>query len=207
VQYVKHMPQPEPGTIANQLWTESIQIADQSLHNPFVRALGDGSLPKELFKAYIAEDCYYLDVFAKAFRIALGKSEGLPPDVSTLLIELHDGIAEELKLHKGYERETARSMDLDLEERQAKCQATKAYTDFLLHTAETENVAGIIAAMTPCFRLYYYIGCKLATEFPSHNHDFSAWIKTYSGAEAMDQSVKIETLLNLLAPGEDYGRQ
>lgn len=97
-----------------------------------------GPLCRELFKAYIAEDCYYLDVFAKAFRIALGKSEGLPPDVSTLLIELHDGIAEELKLHKGYERETARSMDLDLEERQAKCQATKAYTDFLLHTAETE---------------------------------------------------------------------
>jgi hypothetical protein len=90
------------------------------------------------FKDYIAEDVYYLDVFARAFRIALGKSAGLPANVSRLLTELHDGIAEELKLHKGYERETARSMDLCLDERQAKRQATTNYTDFLLSTAETE---------------------------------------------------------------------
>jgi len=93
---------------------------------------------REAFKAYIAEDCIYLDVFAKVLRLALGKSAGLPPNVSRLLNELHDGIAEELRLHKGYERETAKSMGLFPERPQAQCKATKVYTDFLLSTAETE---------------------------------------------------------------------
>jgi hypothetical protein len=38
--------QPAPGTVAFQLWVDTKVIADQSLANPFVRALGEGSLPR-----------------------------------------------------------------------------------------------------------------------------------------------------------------
>jgi thiaminase len=55
------------------------------------------------------------------------------------------------------------------------------------------------------FRLYAYIGCKLAAEFPDHSHEYSEWIKTYSGTAALEQASKIEDLLILLAPGEDLG--
>ena len=78
------------------------------------------------------------------FRLALGKSAGLPTNVSRLLRELHDGIAEELKLHKGYERETAKSLGMSLEQPQAQCQATIAYTSFLLQTAEREVQSFVI---------------------------------------------------------------
>ena len=70
---------------------------------------------------------------------------------------------------------------------------------------DMQNVAGIVAAMTPCFRLYAYIGCQLAAENTSHNHDFSNWISTYSGRDFMAQAEKIESLLSILTPGQDRG--
>lgn len=68
-----------------------------------------------------------------------------------------------------------------------------------------QDVAGIVASMTPCFRLYSYIGCKLATEHQGHDHAFSAWIRTYSGEGFLQQADKIEELFNVLAKEEDRG--
>ena len=55
-------------------------------------------------------------------------------------------------------------------------------------------------------RLYAYIGMELAAKSPEHSHDYSDWIRTYSGPEALEQASKSEALLNLLAPGEDFGK-
>ena len=55
------------------------------------------------------------------------------------------------------------------------------------------------------FRLYAYIGLELAAKSPEHSHDYSDWIRTYSGSEALEQASKSEALLNLLAPGGDLG--
>lgn len=68
-----------------------------------------------------------------------------------------------------------------------------------------QNVACIVASMTPCFRLYAYIGSRLAAQNSGHTHAYSQWIKTYSGEDFQAQAAKMEDLLNLLAPANDQG--
>ena len=78
--------------------------------------------------------------------------------------ELMGGVLDELRLHEDY----AASLAVDLENFRPH-PATRAYTDFLLRTAWTAEVGEIMAAMTPCMRLYAYLGQELALAGNSQN--------------------------------------
>ncbi|MGV2391364.1 MAG UNVERIFIED_CONTAM: hypothetical protein LVR29_34420 [Microcystis novacekii LVE1205-3] len=47
--------------------------------------------------------------------------------------------------------------------------ATRRYTDFLLATAWMGDIGAIAVAMSPCMRLYAYLGQQLALEPISEN--------------------------------------
>ncbi|GEM_PF-4925026 len=67
------------------------------------------------------------------------------------------GVLEELKLHQDYAAEWG--VDLGAV---APAPATRRYTDFLLATAWGVDVGLTAAAMSPCMRLYAFLGQKLA---------------------------------------------
>lgn len=89
---------------------------------------------RQIFDIYIEEDIFFLDVFALALVVAMNKARGLEPSVTSMLSELHSGIAEELKLHKGYQDKLCQKAA----EHPAEHKATTNYTDFLTQTAEKE---------------------------------------------------------------------
>ena len=72
--------------------------------------------------------------------------------------------------------------------------ATTAYTGFLLATAELGDLGETIAAMTPCMRLYDFLGRSLARREVAPLYD--EWVKTYAepGFEAL--AVRLEELLD-----------
>ena len=82
------------------------------------------------FAYYVGQDAAFLDVFYRAYALALAKS----PDQDGLIAfrELLDATADELRLHRGY----ADRWDVDLH--QAADPATAAYTNFLLAIAAME---------------------------------------------------------------------
>ncbi len=55
-----------------------------------------------------------------------------------------------------------------------------------------------MAAMTPCMRLYAYLGQELAVSDHSRN-PYREWIETYSTDEFEALAVELESLLDLLA--------
>lgn len=179
------------------LWQGNQELAEECLAHPFVRGLGDGSLDPEVFKHYVAQDAFFLQAFFSAY--ALGAVRAVERrDVVQRLHGLMGGVLDELKLHEGY----AKSRGIDLGNIQPH-PATRAYTDFLLRTAWTAEVGEIVAALTPCMRLYAYLGQELAREDHSQN-PYREWIQTYSSEEFEALAAELESLLDQLA--EDMHR-
>lgn len=69
-----------------------------------------------------------------------------------------------------------------------------------------QDVAYILAAMTPCSRLYGFLGTELAEAFPSAQHAYSEWVATYSSPEYLALPAAKEELLNMLGASADYGK-
>ncbi len=179
-----------PVSLAQQLWRANADWADRILAHPFVQGLGDGSLPVAAFKSYVAQDAYFLDAFARAYAFCL--AHGTSRDDLFGFSELIAGVLEELKLHKSYTESLQVSLDGVM-----PLPATQAYVDFLLDTARRGDLGETIAGMTPCMRLYAFLGQMLAKKDVAPA--YADWVKTYSdpGFEAL--AVRLEGLLDLHA--------
>ncbi len=179
-------------SLAKTLWKENADLAQTTLEHRFARGLADGTLPLESFQEYVAQDAFYLESFARAYALALAHS----PDARGLhdFAELLVGTLEELKLHEGY----AARWNVDLSGT-IPGEATLAYTDFLLATASLGTVGETCAAMTPCMRLYAFLGQSLAEEGVDEDNPYVEWVEAYSDPEFEALASRLEELLDLYA--------
>ncbi|MGH2393102.1 MAG: TenA family protein [Candidatus Limnocylindria bacterium] len=182
-------------SLSDSLWDRNRPLAEAALEHPFVQGIASGGLARARFARYVGQDAVFLDAFCRGYALALAKS----PDREGLIAfrELLDAAADELRLHTGY----AARWRVDLHP--AADPATSAYTDFLLAVAALEPVGHIAAAMTPCMRLYAYLGQQLAAgtkpECP-----YRDWVDTYSSAEFEALARRLEALLDRY--GGDHDR-
>lgn len=181
------------------LWRHNIALADACLDHPFVRGLGDGRLDPEAFRRYVAQDAFFLNAFARAYALAAGRS--LDNATLAAFCELLNGVLSELQLHAAY----AKSLNIDLEGVRPY-PAVKAYTDFLLAMAWGGRPGEIIAAMTPCMRLYAYIGTMLAKAV-TPNNPYQEWIDTYSSADFQALVTHLESLLDTMVDDSPATRE
>jgi thiaminase (transcriptional activator TenA) len=179
-------------SLAKKLWEENADIARAALEHQFVRGLGDGDLPLGSFQEYVAQDAFFLEAFARAYALALAHSSdraGLH-DFAQLLT----GALEELELHGKYaERWGVELGDV------VPGEATLAYTDFLLATAALRGAGETCAAMTPCMRLYAFLGQSLADEAIGESNAYAEWIETYSAPDFEALASTLEDLLDRYA--------
>jgi len=174
-------------SLAQRLWDINGDLAARIRIHDFVQGLGDGSLPIDSFKRYVAQDAYFLDAFARAYAFCL--ANGTSRDDLYVFTELIVGVVEELKLHKSY----TERLQIDLLG-VTPIAATKFYVEFLLNTARRGKLGETIAAMTPCMRLYAWLGQSLAKTKVAPT--YADWVKTYSdpGFEAL--AARLEALLD-----------
>jgi thiaminase (transcriptional activator TenA) len=173
-------------TLSAALWSANADIAGQVLAHPFVRGIGDGSLPREAFAGYVGQDAFFLESFARAYALALARSS----DTTTLLTlaDLLAGVRQELGLHASY----AGSWGIDMAGVEPR-PATLAYTEFLLATAATQDLGVIFAAMTPCMRLYAWLGASLDAGTAGQ---YAPWVQTYADPEFDSTAAALERLLD-----------
>ncbi len=179
-------------SLARTLWEANADLAGAALEHRFVRGLADGSLSVESFQSYVAQDAFFLESFVKAYALALAHSD----DQQGMrdFAELISGVIEELELHEGYAERWGVSL-----EGVEPVEATLAYTDFLLATASLGGVGETCAAMTPCMRLYAFLGQSLAEEGYDEDYPYSEWIQTYADPEFEALAAKLEALLDRYA--------
>ena len=177
-------------SLARSLWLANADWAEKILAHPFVRGLGEGSLPVASFKSYVAQDAYFLEAFARAYAFCLANSTSREDLYG--FSELIAGVLEELKLHRAY----AERWKVELTG-VTPVGATQSYVGFLLTNARRGNLGDTIAAMAPCMRLYAWLGQSLAaTEVAPAYAD---WVKTYADPAFEALAVRLEGLLDLHA--------
>lgn len=182
-------------SLHEELWQQNQDLAEPCLRHPFVRGLADGSLSTEAFRRYVAQDAFFLQAFARAYAVAAGRSAN--PETLNAFRELLNAAIQELQLHALY----SQKLGIDLAAVRPY-RATRAYTDFLLATAWHSGLGETVAAMTPCMRLYSYLGSELAQEVAQtsrQSHPYREWIDSYSGAEFQAAAGRLEQLLDSLA--------
>jgi thiaminase/transcriptional activator TenA len=175
-------------SLSHQLWQDNQDIAIACLHHPFVQGIGDGSLPEPRFTYYVGQDAFFLEAFARAYSIAAAKATDWK--AFQVFHSLADGVLQELNLHESY----AQDWGVDL--RQVKPgAATRQYTDFLLSTAWSQEPGATAVAMSPCMRLYAFLGQSLAKEgIPDHR--YRQWVETYSSDDFDPLAQQLEELVN-----------
>jgi thiaminase/transcriptional activator TenA len=175
------------GALSRKLWKSNEDLAVATLDHPFVRGLADGTLPRNTFAGYVAQDAYFLESFARAYALALAHS----PDRHGIeeFTDLIVGVRDELRLHGEY----ARRWDIDLSLVEPS-DATLAYTRFLHETAASGDAGLTCAAMVPCMRLYAYLGQELSRRQPQPA--YQEWIDTYADPEFDRLAARLEDLLD-----------
>jgi thiaminase/transcriptional activator TenA len=174
--------------LSSELWAANQDLAQACLQHPFVQSIGDGTLESAKFAYYFGQDAFFLEAFARAYSIAAAKA----PDWTgfTIFHSLVSGVLAELQLHQGY----AAKWGVNLHSVEPGA-ATRRYTDFLLATAWGGDVGLTAAAMSPCMRLYSFLGEQLArNSIP--NHQYSDWIRTYSSTDFLPLTQQLESLVN-----------
>ena len=173
--------------ITQKLWERNYNLASLSLNTKFVQGIKNGDLPKTKFQEYLAQDYFFLESFARAYGLAVSKSRN-KKNIKTLSVLL-SGVSEELILHETY----AKEWDIDLTTNSIG-PATKKYTDFLEEVSLNLSLIEIMSAMTPCMRLYSWLGKKLLKMIS--DNPYKEWILTYSDESFDNLAKSLENLID-----------
>jgi len=157
-------------------WQRSAKLRQAIDALPFNTELTAGTLSRERFQGYIVQDALYLGQYSRILAIAGARG----PDAATLRAFgacALEAVAVEQALHERYLTEfgvdPARLIDA---EPWPDC---LGYTSFLLAAAYHEPWEVLVAALLPCFWIYWDVGTRIAKTAATAN-PYRAWIETYA---------------------------
>lgn len=163
---------------SDRVWQATSPLRGAIHALPFNRELAEGTLSQERFQFYIVQDALYLDQYARALAIAGARG----PDAAALRAFSQyalGAIDVERQLHDRYLTEFGVDPEsLASAEPAPDC---LGYTSFLMATAYHEPWDVLVAALLPCFWLYWDVGTTIAKTTAPDN-PYRAWIDTYADA-------------------------
>jgi thiaminase (transcriptional activator TenA) len=188
----------------DDLFSGARPIWDAQLAHPFVRGLGDGSLPVEWFTRWVRQDYRYLTDFARLFAWATAKADRLE-SMGWYAAVLHLTLNTEMALHREYaQRFGITPAELEAE---PMWPTTRAYTDFLIRTAADGDMADLVAALLPCAWGYVYLAQDLARGKPPSDQRYADWISQYTSPEFVQAAEWLKAEMNRLAEGATQAKR
>lgn len=163
---------PAAGPWTRALWAASEPLYRDILELPFITDLGVGTLDREEFSFYLAQDAVYLSLYSPA----LASLAASAPDQASALFWVKGAaecLEEEAELHRTW---------LGGADAAAPSHVTASYTSHLMRCVQTRDHVVGAAAVLPCYWLYAEVGLTLADQSATDN-PFAAWVDAYSGEE------------------------
>jgi thiaminase (transcriptional activator TenA) len=172
-------------SFAQDAWQRIAPLYGAILDLPFNRELAAGTLSRERFTFYLLQDAHYLTYFARALAVTAARA----PDNDALIQfagSAREAVVVERALHEGFFKQYGISA---AEAAAAEPSPTCAhYTSYLLATAYNAPYEVSVAALLPCFWIYWEVGKHLLGTAQPDN-PYQAWIGTYAD-EAFAEGVR-----------------
>jgi thiaminase (transcriptional activator TenA) len=160
---------------AGQEWTRYTR-------HDFVRRLGNGSLEQAAFRHYLIQDYLFLIHFARAYALAVYKSDTLA-DMRQAGASLAAILDLEMALHVRF----CAGWGLDEAAMSAAAEATGtlAYTRFVLERGMAGDLLDLHVALAPCIVGYAEIAADLMADPATklEGNPYREWIEMYAGEE------------------------
>ncbi|HWP34208.1 MAG TPA: thiaminase II [Thermodesulfobacteriota bacterium] len=168
-----------------ELWRAIEPIYGAILRHPFLAGLTDGTLPRPRFRFYAVQDALYLREFARALSIAAARA---PEDDWIVMFNEHAAGA--LKVERALHESFFAEWGLSPQEvaRTPMAPTNLAYTHYLLAVAYGAPFHEALAALLPCYWIYWEVG-KTLERSGSPDPLYARWIGTYA-SEAFGASVR-----------------
>ncbi len=171
---------------------------DDYCNHEFVLRVGEGSLPEKCFRHYLQQDYIFLTHFARAYALAVYKSESLN-DMRAAASSINSILNYEMELHVKY----CLNWGLKEEEMQQveEARANMAYTRYVLDKGLAGDILDLHVALAPCIVGYAVIGRDLVNnpKVMLKDNRYRDWIETYAAEEYQDVAKKAVNHLDELA--------
>jgi len=171
-----------PGQVFSALKATCLDDWDAFIRHDFVRQLGAGDLPEACFRHYLGQDYIFLMHFARAYALAVFKSEHLD-DMRQAAGTLDALLNSEMSLHVRFCARWGLDEDalMDLPE----AGPNMAYTRLVLERGLSGDLLDLLVALAPCVVGYGEVGARLMAEHGAglSNNPYREWVETYAGEE------------------------
>ena len=167
------------GRFTDELWQSIEPIYEQIVAHPFVTGLTDGTLGDAEFRYYAIQDAIYLQDFARSIAATAAKA---PRDdwAETLAEHARFMLVGERALHEGFFAGWGMTpADVYATPPSPTC---LAYTSYLVRVAWSGTFEESLAALLPCYWIYWEIGKRLEVA-GSLNELYQRWIAMYASEE------------------------
>ena len=163
-------------SFSGEAWQRILPLYAAILELPFNRELAAGTLARERFTFYMLQDAHYLTYFGRALAVTAARA----PDADALIQfagSAREAVLVERALHEGFFRDFGISP--------AEAAATEPsptcahYTYYLLALAHNAPYEVAVAALLPCFWIYWEVGKHLLA-IAQPDNPYQAWIDTYA---------------------------
>lgn len=157
-------------SLTDGMWMAAQPAYQRTIEHPFLKELASGQLKPEKFERYLVEDIAYLRVYGQVLRDLAGKA----PKAAwkQFLLEGSAGCDKEVEhIHQAYFGGKAKEKE--------PSKANAAYLKFLRDTVRDGSFAEGMAAVLPCYWVYWEVGKTLKTR-GSQNPNYQRWIDFYS---------------------------
>jgi thiaminase/transcriptional activator TenA len=189
-------------TLFDRLKVSNQSVWDSYINHKFVSELAHGTLKESCFKHYLKQDYLFLFHFARAYALAVYKSQNLS-DARQALSSLTEIIDVEMELHIKF------CADWGLREPEMaslpEATETMAYTRYVLERGLSGDLLDLHVALAPCIIGYAEIG--LCFNHQIIDNPYGDWIKMYASADYQKLAqAEIMQLDRLLASRGGEGR-
>ena len=183
-------------SFTDDAWARIEPIRTRIEELPFVVALRDGSLERETFAYYMAQDALYLAEYGRALAAAAAQST-TGDDLVFWAEAARTTIVVERELHASHVADMAAAQPSP---------TCVAYTSYLLSLAGAGCYPALAAGVLPCFWIYEDVGSRiLAGVADLEAHPYGDWIGAYGDPEFAEQTRAAKSIVDRLAAQADAG--